>query len=170
MAILQVSVTSLPAVRQRFVAVHQAAAPAGEPSGALVAGYDMGDRRHELSPMLPPNACDARGGTMERALRCALTMLLALVLSPATAQDVPGLETCTAEKQIERRTGCLQSNDDFLAQTISKLARETHARMTASGRELTAAKAEIATLRSAMEKLNGELAQIKERIEATSKR
>ena len=97
-------------------------------------------------------------------------MILALMSSPAAAQDVPGLETCTAEKQMERRTGCLQSNDDFLAQSLSKLARETQARLTASGRELAAARAEIATLKSAMEKLNGELTQLKTKVEGTGKR
>jgi ubiquinone biosynthesis protein UbiJ len=107
---------------------------------------------------------------MGRSLCCALILPLALMSSPATAQDVPGLETCTAEKQMERRTGCLQSNDDFLAQRLSKLARETEARLAASGRELAAARAEIATLKSAMEKLNGELAQLKAKVEAAGKR
>jgi hypothetical protein len=115
---------------------------------------------------------------MRRSLRCAgmvhlvpmLALMATLMLSPARAQDVPGLETCTAEKQMDRRTGCLQSNDDFLAQTISKLQRETQARIAASGRELAAARAEIATLRSAMEKLNGELAQMKEKIVSTGKK
>ena len=83
---------------------------------------------------------------------------------------MPGLETCTAEKQMERRTGCLQSNDDFLAQTISKLARETRASIAASGRELAAARAEIAALKSTMEKLNGELAQMKEKVGSAGKK
>jgi hypothetical protein len=115
---------------------------------------------------------------MGRSLRCAGMMHLALMLalmstpmlSPARAQDVPGLETCTAEKQMERRTSCLQSNDDFLAQTILKLQRETQARIAASGRELVAARAEIATLKSAVEKLNGELVQMKEKIGSIGKK
>jgi chromosome segregation ATPase len=98
----------------------------------------------------------------------AVTMLLALMSSPATAQDRPGLETCTAERQMDRRTGCLQSNDDFLQQTIAKLARETQARLAASGRELAAARAEIATLKSALEKLNNELAQVKAKVESAN--
>ena len=107
---------------------------------------------------------------MRQSLRCAVIMLMALMSSRATAQDVAGLETCTAEKQMERRTGCLQSNDDFLAQRLTKLARETEAKLTASGRELAAARAEIATLKSAMEKLNGELAQMKAKVEAAGKK
>lgn len=111
---------------------------------------------------------------MGRSLRCAVTrfglMSALMSASPVFAQDVPGLETCTAEKTMERRTGCLQSNDDFLAQMLSKLSRETQARLAASGRELAAARAEIATLKSTLEKLNGELAQMKAKIDAAGKK
>ncbi len=102
--------------------------------------------------------------------RCATVLLLALVSSRAVAQDIPGIEGCTAEKQMDRRTGCLQSNDDFLQQSLSKLARDTQARLTASGRALATAQAEIAALKTAVEKLNGELAQLKEKVEATAKK
>ena len=106
---------------------------------------------------------------MGRSFCCAM-VLFALMSSPATAQDIPGLELCTAEKQMERRTGCLQSNDEFLQQTLSKLARETHAKITASGRALATAQAEIAALKSAIEKLNNELAQMKAKAEPAVKR
>jgi hypothetical protein len=108
--------------------------------------------------------------SMRQSSRCAVLMLPALMSWPAAAQDVPGLETCTAERQMDRRTGCLQSNDDFLAQSLSKLSRDTQAKLTAAGRELAAARAEIATLKSAVEKLNGELAQVKAKVEAAGKK
>jgi len=107
---------------------------------------------------------------MGRSLACAVMMLLALMSWRATAQDIPGLELCTAEKQMERRTGCLQSNDDFLQRSLSKLARETHARIAASDRALAAAQSEIAALKSAMEKLNSEVAQMKAKAEPATKR
>ena len=97
-------------------------------------------------------------------------ILLVLASSRAAAQDIPGLENCAAEKQMERRTGCLQSNDDFLQRTLSKLTRDMQARIAASGRDLAAAQAEIAALKSAMEKMNGELAQLKAKIESTGKK
>ena len=106
---------------------------------------------------------------MGRSLRCAVMALLVLVALPAVAQDIPGLENCTAEKKIERRTGCLQSNDDFLQRSLSKLTRDTQARMTASGRELAAAKAEIAALKSALEKLAGEVKQLRDKVEPGKK-
>ncbi len=107
---------------------------------------------------------------MGRSLRLAAMMLLALMSPRAAAQDIPGLEACTAEKQMDRRTGCLQSNDDFLQRTLSKLSRETQAKIAASDRDLAAARAEIATLKSAVEKLNSELLRMKEKVEAATKK
>src|SRR5690242_9509815 len=94
-------------------------------------------------------------------LLCAAATLLAISLSPSAAQDIRGMERCTAETKMDRRTGCLQSNVEFLQQLLNKLARDTQEKMAAADRELAAARAEIATLKSAMEKLNGELTQMK---------
>ena len=107
---------------------------------------------------------------MGRSLACAAILLLGLASSSAPAQDIPGLEGCMAEKQMERRTGCLQSNDEFLQRALSKLTRETQARITASSRDLAAAQSEIAALKSAMEKLNTEIAQLKAKVEAAGKK
>ena len=53
----------------------------------------------------------------------ASVVLAPCLLTPLTAraQDVPGIEICTVEKTMERRTSCLQSNVDFLQKTITKL-------------------------------------------------
>src|ERR1700726_2613387 len=75
-------------------------------------------------------------------------LLLVTSLSPAAAQDIRGMEVCTAEKQMERRTGCLQANVEFLEQSLNKLARETQDKIAAAGRDLAAARAEIAALRT----------------------
>jgi predicted nucleic acid-binding Zn-ribbon protein len=103
--------------------------------------------------------------------------LLAALLSPANAQDIRGLEVCTAEKQMERRTGCLQANVEFLQQALGKLSRETQDKITAASRdlaaaraEITAARAEIAALKAAMAKLDGELTQMKAKVEAGGKK
>jgi hypothetical protein len=88
-------------------------------------------------------------------------LLIALLPSGAGAQDIRGLEVCNAEKQMERRTGCLQANTEYLQQALTKLSRETDEKLAATARELAAARAEIGTLRSTVEKLNGELAQMK---------
>ena len=107
---------------------------------------------------------------MRRWSYCCTTVLLGLTAARAAAQDIPGLEGCMAEKQIERRTGCLQSNDEYLQRTLFKLRSDMQARLAASGRDLTAAQAEIAALKLAIEKLTGELAQLKAKVEASGKK
>jgi len=98
------------------------------------------------------------------------TLLLAAIPRLAAAQDIRGLEVCTAEKQMERRTGCLQANTEFLQQALAKLARETQAKMAAAGADLAAARAEITALKSALARLNDELAQIKNKAEPAAKK
>ena len=73
------------------------------------------------------------------------------------------MEVCTAETKMERRTGCLQANVEFLQQALNKLARETQDKIAAAGRDLAAARAEIAALRTTVEKLSSELAQMPNR-------
>ena len=114
-----------------------------------------------------------------RPLRCAgpllpalllLSFLLPALLLPAAAQDIRGLEVCTAEKQMERRTGCLQSNVEYLQQALAKLTRETQDKIAAAGRDLAAARAEIATLKAALAKLSGDLAELKAKAEPAGKK
>src|SRR5471030_2198057 len=103
----------------------------------------------------------------------ALVLLLALLaafLHPASAQDIRGLEVCTAEKQMERRTGCLQANVELFQQALTRLSRETQHKIAAAGRDLATARAEIAALKSALAKLDSELAQMKTKIEAPAKK
>ena len=90
-----------------------------------------------------------------------LTLILFAVVAPAAAQDVRGLEVCTAEKSMERRTSCLQSNVEFLQQALIRQKRETQNSLHAISRELTAQKAEIAALRDLLGKLEHELAEMK---------
>ncbi len=93
--------------------------------------------------------------------RSASIFVLVLLAAPALAQDIRGLEVCTAEKQMERRTGCLQANAEFLQQALAKLKRDTEAKLAAASRDLAAARAEIAALTSALAKLDGELAKMR---------
>ena len=87
------------------------------------------------------------------------------MLSSAAAQDIRGLEVCTAEKQMDRRTGCLQANVEFLQQALNKLTLETQNKMAAANGDIAAAQAEIAELKSTTAKLNDELMQLKAKVE-----
>ena len=81
--------------------------------------------------------------------------LLLLVLGPnvASAQDVPGIEICTVEKTMERRTSCLQSNVEFLQKTIAKLALDHQQKLDAANRQIEALKANVVTLQKAVDDL-----------------
>jgi septal ring factor EnvC (AmiA/AmiB activator) len=88
----------------------------------------------------------------------AVTVGVILLLIPAAAaQDIRGLEVCTAEKQMDRRTGCLQANVEFLQQTLNRTIRETQSRLAAAASNIAAAQAEIAALRATVVKLQAEL-------------
>jgi septal ring factor EnvC (AmiA/AmiB activator) len=90
-------------------------------------------------------------------------VVLAILITAvsAAAQDVRGLEICTAEKAMDRRTSCLQSNVEFLHQTLARLTRETQSKLAAADREIVAQKTEIAALRAALVKLQHEFAELK---------
>ena len=80
------------------------------------------------------------------------------------------MEVCTAEKQMDRRTGCLQANVEFLQQALAKQKRETDDKLAATGRDLAAAKTEIAALKATMAKLEGEFAQMRAKAEPAGKK
>jgi predicted nucleic acid-binding Zn-ribbon protein len=90
---------------------------------------------------------------------------LILAVMPAQAQDIRGLENCAAEKQMERRTGCLQANTVFLQQALAKLARETQQQLAAANRETAAAKADSAALRSEIAALKEALGKLAAQVE-----
>src|ERR1700733_6084268 len=66
----------------------------------------------------------------------AAVTLLADVPGSALAQDIPGIEICTVEKTMERRTSCLQSNVDFLQKTITRLTLDHQQKLDAANRQI----------------------------------
>ena len=88
--------------------------------------------------------------------RIALVASLALLMPGSTsshAQDVPGIEICTVEKTMERRTSCLQSNVDFLHKTIAKLAADHQQKLDAANRQIEALKASVVSLQKTVDDL-----------------
>jgi hypothetical protein len=71
----------------------------------------------------------------------------------AFAQDVPGIEICTVEKTMERRTSCLQSNVNFLQSTISRLTADHQQKLDAANRQIDALKTTIISLQKSVEDL-----------------
>jgi prefoldin subunit 5 len=80
---------------------------------------------------------------MARITFAAFALLTASMSATAHAQDVPGIEICTVEKTMERRTSCLQSNVDFLQKTITKLTTDHQQKLDASNRQVEALKAAV---------------------------
>ncbi len=83
------------------------------------------------------------------------TALAALLLTSAEApgQDVPGIEICTVEKTMERRTSCLQSNVDFLQKTIAKLAADHQQKLDAANRQIENLKSAVASLQKIVDEV-----------------
>jgi uncharacterized protein HemX len=96
------------------------------------------------------------GFAMINRMVLALALLLplcALTAVSADAQDVPGIEICTVEKTMERRTSCLQSNVDFLQKTIGKLSIDHQQKLDAANRQIEGLKSTVAGLQKSVEEL-----------------
>lgn len=74
------------------------------------------------------------------------TLLMAAFAATGHAQDVPGIEICTVEKTMERRTSCLQSNVDFLQKTIAKLTLDHQQKIDAANRQIEGLKGTVVGL------------------------
>ena len=90
--------------------------------------------------------------------RTALATSVILACSMLTsaevrAQDVPGIEICTVEKTMERRTSCLQSNVDFLQKTIAKLSADHQQKLDAANRQIESLKTTVASLQKIVDEL-----------------
>src|SRR5258705_13303548 len=79
-----------------------------------------------------------------------LAGVLLLAGGIARAQDVPGIELCTQETRMDRRTGCLQSNIDYLQKLIAKTAADAQQKLNAATSEIAALKAAVAALQPAV--------------------
>ena len=86
--------------RRPWRCVHYRSRPGPPASGGIAASHDRALGVMMLKPLV-------------------LAAGIALATSTACAQDVPGVEVCTMEKSMVRRTSCLQSNVDFLQKLIS---------------------------------------------------
>jgi TolA-binding protein len=91
-------------------------------------------------------------GRLALVVSVALAATL-LTFADAPAQDVPGIEICTVEKTMERRTSCLQSNVDFLQKTIAKLSADHQQKLDAANRQIESLKSTVASLQKIMDEL-----------------
>lgn len=102
-----------------------------------------------------------------RIVLVASIVLAHNLLTPAYAQDVPGIEICTAEKTMERRTSCLQSNVDFLMKTITRLGATNQQKLDAANRQIDGLKSTLVSLQKTVDDLQ---AAQKKSVEDTKKK
>ena len=86
-------------------------------------------------------------------MRAAILIALLAFCDAARAQDIPGMELCTRETKMDRRTGCLQSNVEYLHQVIRKNAADAQQRLAAASSEIAALKAALASLQATVAKI-----------------
>lgn len=86
-------------------------------------------------------------------LRLSVATAAIAFCAAAVAQDVPGIEICTVEKDMNRRTSCLQSNVNFLQQALSKQALAAQHKLDAARAEIEALKTQLAAMRKELDEL-----------------
>jgi septal ring factor EnvC (AmiA/AmiB activator) len=101
---------------------------------------------------------------MTRTLPFAAVVLLAC--GAARAQDVQGIELCTHETRMDRRTSCLQSNVEYLHGLIAKNAADAQQKLNAAAGEIAALKSEIGTLKATLATLQASV----EKLQADAKK
>jgi hypothetical protein len=71
----------------------------------------------------------------------------------AGAQDIAGVEDCTKTAGLDKRTGCFQSNINFLQRLVTKNALEAWQRLNAANAEIAALKSAVTSLQRSVEQL-----------------
>jgi hypothetical protein len=98
-----------------------------------------------------------------------ITMLAAAAMlagiAAGAAQDVAGVEDCTKTQGLDKRTGCLQSNVNFLQRTMTRNALEAHRRLQAAETELVALRSALVTLRKQLDELQAAKAATEKKAE-----
>ena len=102
-----------------------------------------------------------------RISKIAVAVAALQVPCGAYAQDVPGIEICTVEKTMERRTSCLQSNVDFLQKTINKLTQDHQQKLDSANRQIEALKGTVIALQKFVDDLQKRTAEeLKKKVDA----
>src|SRR5262245_16465473 len=101
---------------------------------------------------------------MVRLAVLSLSLIL-VAAAAARAQDITGIEDCTKTSGLDKRTGCLQSNVNFLQRLATKNALESFQKLSAANAEITALKSEVAALK----RLAANLQKTVEQLQAAQK-
>jgi hypothetical protein len=79
--------------------------------------------------------------------------LIVVGVDAGRAQDIAGIEDCTKTSGLDKRTGCLQSNVNFLQRLATRNALETSQKLKAADAEIVALKSAVTSLQRIVEQL-----------------
>lgn len=99
-------------------------------------------------------------------LKPALLAAALLMVSPALAQDIVGIEDCSKARDADKKIGCLQSNVAYLHTLIRKNDAAAQAKLKETAASLTAANARLDELRGEIDRLKQSLADLAKKIPA----
>ena len=94
---------------------------------------------------------------------------LAALPQTAVAQDVQGIEICTRESRLDRRTGCLQSNVEYLQRVLAKNALAAEQKLAVAAQDITALKDEVAAAKRETAALASQLSELQTRLDRLQK-
>jgi hypothetical protein len=72
---------------------------------------------------------------------------------PGARRIIAGIEDCTKTSGLDKRTGCLQSNVNFLQRLVTKNALEAWQKLSAADAEIVALKSAVTSLQKTVEQL-----------------
>jgi outer membrane murein-binding lipoprotein Lpp len=80
-------------------------------------------------------------------------ILIVVGVDAARAQDIAGIEDCAKTSGLDKRTGCLQSNVNFLQRLVTKNALDTRQKLDDAASEIVALKGIVTRLQKTVERL-----------------
>jgi hypothetical protein len=125
----------------------------------MVADRQSGERQGAVTRSMVENAAPrvrlwSYRSPYRRLGRCPLVVLAVwLIAAGAHAQDIAGVEDCTKTSGLDKRTGCLQSNVNFLQQLVTKNALEARQRLNAANTEIVALRSMVTSLQASVAEL-----------------
>src|SRR5262249_53913965 len=122
------------------------------------------------SPLRSKVPEDTAGGKYMAKLAMLYVGLMVGGCGLAAAQDIAGIEDCTKTSGLDKRTGCLQSNVNFLQQLATKNPLDARQRRRAGGAEIAARKTEIAARKAALASQQASVEQLKAALKAAAEK
>jgi outer membrane murein-binding lipoprotein Lpp len=79
--------------------------------------------------------------------------LIVVGVEAGCAQDIAGIEDCTKTSGLDKRTGCFQSNVNFLQRLVTKNALDSRQKLDEAVAEIVALKSVVTRLQKTVEQL-----------------